>query len=446
MKSPHSLHVVGPQEASPITAEQFHIHCQRDSHGAGLRVRVQIDGTLPSGTLVNVEWHDAQDKTLVRQLYTQPAQHHNIFHTLLPPGKFYLSAGLFTSDWSECLLWLPEIQFIRMPPKDLPLSQAQLLTAAQASYRQFLKNCAQTVSPDQIRICRPENGGDTVSEGVAYGMLLSLAHNDPATFQMLWNYAQTILNDHGLMAWHIHPGGQIADSGSASDADQDMAFALLQASSRWNNESFHHAGMRTLYAMREWDAEGAHMKPGDGWNGADVINPSYFCPGYYPVFERAIGDGWWLHWQTWSLQWLRNHQHSESGLWPDWASDTGQSLPPPGDIFSYDAIRIPWRLYTATRAGMGDSVLELMERTAWFFQSQGLRTLRNAYTLSGNPLSQQLSGAFVAGSAIAQQFFPDHPTTQELVADLAQWMPETYYDAAIQALGLASIAGLFPPG
>lgn len=445
MKSSHTLHVVGKKEATPVKADQFHIHCQRDRHGAGLRVRVQIEGTIPVETLVNVEWHDAQDKTLVRQLYTHRPQHYNTFHAILPPGKYYLSVGLFTSDWSECLLWMPEVQFIRMPPKDLPLSKVQLQTAAESAYQQFLKSCGQTVSPEQIRVCRPENDGDTVSEGMAYGLLLSLAHKDPDTFQKLWNYAQTILNDHGLMAWHIRPDGTIEDSGSASDADQDMAFALLEASSLWNNETFWHAGVRTLHAMREWDADGALMKPGDGWDGAGVINASYFCPGYYPLFERVSGDGWWRNWQTWSLEWLKNHQHPQSGLWPDWASDRGQSLPPPGDIFSYDAVRIPWRLHTATQSGMGESVLELMELAAWFFQSQGLRTLRNAYTLSGGPLSQQLSGAFVAGSVMAQQFFPDHPTTQELTADLAQWAPETYYDAALQALALASLAGLFPP-
>ena len=48
----------------------------------------------------------------------------------------------------------------------------------------------------------------TVSEGIAYGMLIAVAMDDQDLFDALWRYALCFLNQAGLMSWYIAPDGQ----------------------------------------------------------------------------------------------------------------------------------------------------------------------------------------------------------------------------------------------
>ena len=79
---------------------------------------------------------------------------------------------------------------------------------------------------DGSRVVRPENNNDTASEGIAYGMLIGVYMNDKPMFDALWNYARTKLDGNGLMTWHWSATTTIIDQGGATDADQDMAWAL----------------------------------------------------------------------------------------------------------------------------------------------------------------------------------------------------------------------------
>src|SRR6185369_13802109 len=82
-----------------------------------------------------------------------------------------------------------------------------------------------------LRVQRPENSNDTVSEGIAYGMLMAVFMNDKPTFDGLWAFAVARPDDKGLMNWHYGSNGTVASggTGAATDADEDMAFALVMA-------------------------------------------------------------------------------------------------------------------------------------------------------------------------------------------------------------------------
>ncbi|HEY5449784.1 MAG TPA: glycosyl hydrolase family 8, partial [Polyangia bacterium] len=90
-----------------------------------------------------------------------------------------------------------------------------------------------------LRPRRPNSSGavvnSTVSEGVAYGMLLSVYADDQPTFDKLWQYSQipSHLDANGLMHWYIGTAGEVLGTGAASDADEDMAYALIAADARW---------------------------------------------------------------------------------------------------------------------------------------------------------------------------------------------------------------------
>ena len=77
---------------------------------------------------------------------------------------------------------------------------------------------------------------DTVSEGIGYGMILAVYMNDQSLFDDLWHYEQQFLDANGLMNWDIDPTGNVVQptgTGAATDADEDMAWALLMADRQW---------------------------------------------------------------------------------------------------------------------------------------------------------------------------------------------------------------------
>jgi endo-1,4-beta-D-glucanase Y len=60
-------------------------------------------------------------------------------------------------------------------------------------------------------------------------MILAVYMNDQPLFDDLWRYEQQFLDNNGLMNWDIDPNGNVTGQNAATDADEDLAWALLQA-------------------------------------------------------------------------------------------------------------------------------------------------------------------------------------------------------------------------
>src|SRR5262249_4312595 len=110
------------------------------------------------------------------------------------------------------------------------------------------------------KVIRPESNNDTVSEGIAYGMLIAVYMNDRALFDALWSGHGTLgcaVSSPGcLMTWN-NTGG----SGSATDADEDTAFALLMASRQWKGMGTYAAdAMNVISAVRQSDMATSYIK------------------------------------------------------------------------------------------------------------------------------------------------------------------------------------------
>ena len=79
---------------------------------------------------------------------------------------------------------------------------------------------------DDGRVVRHDQGGDTVSEGQAYAMLLAVAADDRDRFAQVWDWTRAHLQrGDGLLAWRW-AGGRVVDDEPATDADLDAARAL----------------------------------------------------------------------------------------------------------------------------------------------------------------------------------------------------------------------------
>jgi glycosyl hydrolase family 8 len=83
-------------------------------------------------------------------------------------------------------------------------------------------------------VVRYDQGGDTVSEGQAYAMLVAAATGNQPRFEAARNWASShLLRPDGLMAWHWG-SGRVLDNEPAADADVVAAFAVFSAAGRFH--------------------------------------------------------------------------------------------------------------------------------------------------------------------------------------------------------------------
>ena len=112
------------------------------------------------------------------------------------------------------------------------------------------------------KVIRPENGNDTVSEGIAYGMLIAVNFNDQALFDSLYTYWKAHATAGSLMTWCI-PAGAVscsASGGSATDADEDAAYALLMADKAGWGGTYKADGLKMVNDVWTSDIDGGGTK------------------------------------------------------------------------------------------------------------------------------------------------------------------------------------------
>ncbi|HXJ21525.1 MAG TPA: glycosyl hydrolase family 8 [Polyangia bacterium] len=263
-----------------------------------------------------------------------------------------------------------------------------------------------------LRVQRPENGNDTVSEGIGYGMLAAVYMGDKATFDGLWTYTKTHLDGNGLMTWCIPSGGSgsCSGSGSATDADEDIAFALLMASDQWQGGTYLTDGVAMVNAIHGSDLFSDYsVQNGDAWNSTNAIYPDYFSPAYYRVFAKAAND------PSWSNVVDVGYQHlaaltGTGGLVPN-STNLQNSLDSSCQIsgracdlkYGYDACRMPWRI--GMDACWNDEKRAITYLTAiggYFNSNGGVASIGDGYTSPNGPkTSSNQNSAFIGPAGIA---------------------------------------------
>lgn len=221
------------------------------------------------------------------------------------------------------------------------------------------------------RVVRWDQNGDTVSEGQAYAMLRAAWMDDQPTFERVWRWTRQHLSRIGrpqssLMAWHYEPsaGGAVLDWNSATDADGDLALALILAADAWPGVAGRdragyladaRAILEDLIELTVVDDAGNRVLLAGQW--ADqrqagegvVLNPSYFSPAWYRHFARITGDHRWIELSRGGYAVLDAicADARTSRRLPDWIRWRGPAAwRVEGRNEGWDAVRIPWRIAT----------------------------------------------------------------------------------------------------
>jgi endo-1,4-beta-D-glucanase Y len=256
-----------------------------------------------------------------------------------------------------------------------------------------------------LRVRKPDSGSvidSTVSEGMGYGLLLTVYMDDQQTFDALWRYVLLYLNGNGLMDWEIDPQGEVIGVGAALDGDEDMAWALVMADRQWGgagtlDDTYLNYAIELIHAM--WDHEIDHTRgemplPGDSWAGADVTNISYFAPAYYRVFGELTDnvDGWNAavdrSYEIVSLSLSEAQGNAENGLVPAWCDSRGVPVEAFGGApthFQNDSTRTPFRIGQDYCYFGEPRALEYMKKITSFYTAVGVENIVDGYELDGTP-------------------------------------------------------------
>ncbi len=328
-------------------------------------------------------------------------------------------------------------------PRNERLPGCRLPSAADTAdvQRAFANFRQEIVTADGARGClrtrRPDTpdgvANSTVSEGIAYGMIIAVMMDDQALFDGLFGYALLFMNERGLMNWYIAPDGlQVLGVGGATDSDEDMAWALVMAHRQWGGQG---ALQRPYleYALRQIDAvwryEVDHeqhafmLLPGDDWRGRDVFNPSYFAPHQYRLFAEVSGNAGWLRVVERGYDIVfgslnDENGNAENGLVPAWCDSSGKPVEAfPGAMtnYQYDSARLPFRIAQDFAYHHDARARDYLAKVSAFFAREGAAGIVDGYTLSGvkapDPRSQTPnlgSAVFVGGAAAGAMHDPSY--------------------------------------
>lgn len=337
-----------------------------------------------------------------------------------------------------------------------PLTAAEMTYGAAAAASGF--NGFRTVDPETLvgeyqqwktrhfqdcgdgTACVPRDDGDCISEGIGYGMLLTVGFDDQPAFDRLWAYFQTHQRSSGMMNWQTTACGNGISDGAATDGDVDAAMALIQAACRWGG-SYESDARALLTAIKgsaiDTSCAKTVLKPGDTFGGCSETNPSYVAPGYYKEFQKLDGDPVWTALTDDGYDLLAGNQQRKGGVFSDWSNqDGGPSTGNHSDDFGPDASRVPWRVATDYVWNGEPRAVPLLETFASHVESQG--GVARAFTPNSN---------YRGGSALSS-IHSDAATAHEY-ADawlLSSVDDNTYFPGTLRPLYMMLAANTFERG
>lgn len=358
----------------------------------------------------------------------------------------------------------------------------------QKDYEYWKNNAIDFCGDNEARVMKfPHDNKTTVSEGIAYGMLITSYMNDKQLFDKLVNFYTARLNQRGMMNW-IYQNCETGDNkkNGATDADIDIAFAFLVAAKQWKEDSSY-----AIKASALIDSLQIHnftvcnneivQKPGDDFGGCTCTNPSYYSPGYYKIFAKvkeregnSAAQAFWEKAYADCYSTIFKNAHPVTGLLYAWTNHEGKD---PQDCYyevsgsgtynsyQYDACRAPWRISMDYIWYGNNNAKEFLERIARFVQSPiyaqyedtirwhgagGIKNVVDSYWINGlrrmNPEkadwghrhSIPFVGSFALGAmAISQEY------TDECMEEFQTITPTHYYESCLGVIYKLMATGNF---
>lgn len=251
--------------------------------------------------------------------------------------------------------------------------------------------CYFEVGNDMGYICDIKNN-DVRTEGMSYGMMISVQFNRKDIFDRLWRWSKKYMQISegpmkGYFRWSCQTNGRANAQGPASDGELYFITSLLFASNLWGNTGEINYQQEAQYILdciqpRRIKAEIYRTPDGSRLEtpikeertislidsatqlitfvpGIPFTDPSYHLPAFYEVWAKYAEDGrasYWKECAQKSREYLHKSVHPQTGLNPDYNNFDGSLLYQPdplqpeqkepliGNAFRYDSWRVPMNI------------------------------------------------------------------------------------------------------
>ncbi len=334
------------------------------------------------------------------------------------------------------------------------------------------------------------NHNDVRSEGMSYGMMIAVQLDRKAEFDALWNWATTYMRHDsptnpafGFFAWSMTTNGIANDDMPAPDGEEYFVTSLYFAAGRWGNEdgiynyqeeadrlltSIRHrqwitgptpAGEKTVGAL--FDAPNHMVRFTPDKQHCDHTDPSYQLPAFYELWARwgPLSDRkFWYLAAVVSREFFERAANPTTALAPEYANFGASPWLCPWETnsvnFQYDSWRTAMN-WSVDWAWWSSDIREQQrsDRLQAFFESKGMTSYGNRFTLAGDQLGNDHATGLVAMNAVAS-LAATQPRAQQFVDALWNTPVPTgrwrYYDGMLYLLGMLHCSGEFqvwtPPG
>jgi oligosaccharide reducing-end xylanase len=321
------------------------------------------------------------------------------------------------------------------------------------------------------------NNKDVRSEGMSYGMMIAVQLDKKAEFDALWNWSRTFMYHdspshpaYGFFSWSLKTTGVANSESPAPDGEEYYAMALYFAAARWGNGAgiynYRAAADRLLSDMKNRETITGPSGRGQETDGPDFnaehkmvrftpnnqrpdhTDPSYHLPAFYELWARwgPLADRpFWAEAAKVSRDFFQKATNPATGLAPEYANFDGTPVTGRSANFGPDAWRtaanwsVDWSWWAADPRER-----QLSDRIQAFFESKGLDTYGNRFTLDGNQTGNDHSTALVATNAVAS-LAATNPRAAKFVEAL--WNAQIpsgqyrYYDGMWYLMGLLHCSG-----
>ena len=277
----------------------------------------------------------------------------------------------------------------------------------------------------------------TTSEGQSYALLRAVWENDKDTFSGVWSWTRDHFQyrtEDKLFSWQAagNTDFKLIDSATASDADEDIALALVFASQKWHNKQYL-ADAKTIISDI-WRQEVVrvngryYLMSGNGGTRPDgyLVNPSYLSPAAYRIFATIDTTHPWNQLANDSYVLLNQLAGRNNQLPPNWIlvkKETGAIASPAAYIsdnyindYGYDAFRTFWRVALDAKWYDNSDAKAYLKRYRAFFTKQINQTpIPAIITTNGQP-AVNYEGLSISAGGLAVLTITDPSAAQGFAA------------------------------
>ena len=378
-------------------------------------------------------------------------------------------------------------------------SKSEIQAKIKAAYKQLFHGDAQT---EAIAFSAGKNANgplmyvtdwanhDVRTEGMSYGMMITVQLNKKKEFNAIWNWAKTYMYitdpkapSYQFFAWSCKTDGTHNSEGAAPDGESYFAMALLFASNRWGDGKgiydYRAEAETLLTAMVHRPVISAPGKQGHHTVGPMMnpdppmilfvpevspepfTDPSYHLPAFYELWAKwgpEADRAFWARTAEVSREFFVKTTHPQTGLAPSYANFDGtphiNRFPQSGQ-FGYDAWRtasnwaVDWSWWHKA-----PSEQELSDRIQKFFAEQGIDKYGPVYSLDGKDMGatpglthEDHPAGLVGTNAVAGLAATDRERAKQFTEAL--WntpIPSgqnRYYDGLLYLMSLMHLSGEF---